>query len=35
MTVIQKTGSHYSRRAIRDANTPLLAAFRRPPEFVF
>jgi len=35
LTVIHKTGGHYSRRAIRDAYTPALAAFRRPPEFVF
>lgn len=35
ITVIHKSGGHYSQRAIRDANTPLLAEFRRPTEFVF
>jgi protein-L-isoaspartate(D-aspartate) O-methyltransferase len=35
MTVIRKSGGHYSQRAIRDANTPQLEAFQRPPEFVF
>jgi len=35
LTVTRKSGGHFSQRAIRDANTPLLAAFRRPPEFVF
>ncbi len=35
VTVIHKSGGHYSRRTIRDANVPLLEAFRRPPEFVF
>ena len=35
LTEIRKSGDHYSQRAIRDANTPPLAEFRRPPEFVF
>ena len=35
LTVIRKRGGHFSRHAIRDANTPALAAFRRPAEFVF
>ncbi|UCH74966.1 MAG: protein-L-isoaspartate O-methyltransferase [Rhodospirillales bacterium] len=33
--LIRKIGEHFSRRPIRDANIPLLEAFRRPPEFVF
>jgi len=35
LTVTRKSGGHFSHRATRDANTPPLAAFRRPPEFVF
>jgi len=35
LTAIHKRGGHVSRHAIRDANTPALAAFRRPAEFVF
>ncbi len=35
VTVIYRSGGHFSRRAVRDANVPLLEAFRRPPEFVF
>jgi len=35
VTVIRKSGSHTSRRPVRDASVPLLDEFRQPPEFVF
>lgn len=35
VTVIHKSGGHYSHREVRDANIPLLDSFRRPPAFVF
>jgi len=35
ITVVRNSDGHFSQRAIRDANTPPLTAFRRPSEFVF